>query len=142
MPASDIVHFFPDNATITFSSLLRQDEGVYKCLVVETGNLTTNPLVAGEDGTPILSFGYLMQVICEYSRVRKLNALVTPFTVISWPEAGTCQALFNREVPGTQPGLQEVGAPGRELVQQLTLRKIRFYRLNKQHFCLQMTDLR
>ncbi|KAF1372512.1 hypothetical protein PFLUV_G00266250 [Perca fluviatilis] len=63
MPVSDVVHFSPDNATITFSSLLRDDEGVYKCLVVETGNLTTNPLVAVVGGTPILSFGYLMQVI-------------------------------------------------------------------------------
>ncbi|XP_034719375.1 hemicentin-2-like isoform X2 [Etheostoma cragini] len=62
MTVSNRVHFSPDNTTMTFTSLLREDDGVYKCLVVETGNLTTNPLVALEGGTPILSFGYLMQV--------------------------------------------------------------------------------
>ncbi|KAK5848798.1 hypothetical protein PBY51_008490 [Eleginops maclovinus] len=49
MPASERVRLSPDNTTITFSLLFRADGGLYQCVV-------------GEEGPPILSVGYLMQV--------------------------------------------------------------------------------
>lgn len=66
-----------DNTTMTFSPLLQGDGGVYQCLVLEDGNRTLyyNTLVAVEDGTPILSVGYLMQVNCEYTRLMKITSL-------------------------------------------------------------------
>lgn len=72
MLASERVNFSPDNTTVTFSPLLREDGGVYQCLVLESGNRTVydNTLVEGE--TPVLSVGYLMQVNCEYTRVMKI----------------------------------------------------------------------
>ncbi|KAL7371074.1 hypothetical protein ABVT39_018129 [Epinephelus coioides] len=64
IPASKRVHFSPDNTTITFSSLLPEDGGLYQCLVVEFGNHTVyyNKLLGVKGGTPILSVGYLMEV--------------------------------------------------------------------------------
>ncbi|XP_075932331.1 cell adhesion molecule CEACAM5-like [Anarhichas minor] len=65
MPAYERVHFSPDNTTVTFSFLLREDDGLYQCLVVEGENRTIhdNTLVAiVVGGTPTLSVGYLMQV--------------------------------------------------------------------------------
>jgi len=60
--ADEWVHFSPDNATITFGSLVREDGGLYRCVVVE-----------GEGGVPTRSVGYLMQVNCEYTGVRDLR---------------------------------------------------------------------
>lgn len=55
MPASEGVHFSPDNTTMTFSPLLQTDDGLYQCVVAE-------------GGTPIQSVGYKMQVNCEYTQ--------------------------------------------------------------------------
>ncbi|TNN43307.1 Carcinoembryonic antigen-related cell adhesion molecule 5 [Liparis tanakae] len=52
MPTADEwVHFSRDNATVTFGALVREDDGVYRCVVVEA-----------EGGVPTLSAGYPMQV--------------------------------------------------------------------------------
>ncbi|KAG8005821.1 Mitogen-activated protein kinase 12, partial [Nibea albiflora] len=59
MAASERVHFSPDNTSVNFSPLLREDGGLYQCLVLEGGNST---LVLHESGTPIWSVGYLLQV--------------------------------------------------------------------------------
>lgn len=55
MPASDRVHFTPDNVTMTFGPLLQADDGLYQCVVAEGGPL-------------IQSVGYKMQVNCEYTQ--------------------------------------------------------------------------
>lgn len=66
-----------DNATLTFSRLLKGDRGVYQCLVQEGRNRSFHydTLAVVEGGTPILSVGYLMQVNCEYTRVMKITSL-------------------------------------------------------------------
>ncbi|KAE8281723.1 hypothetical protein D5F01_LYC20723 [Larimichthys crocea] len=60
MAASEQVHFSPDNNSVNFSPLLREDGGLYQCLVLEGGN--SSKLVSRESGTPIQSVGYLLQV--------------------------------------------------------------------------------
>ncbi|XP_037315789.2 hemicentin-2-like [Pungitius pungitius] len=63
--ASDRVQFSPDNTTITFSFLSRDDDGLYQCLVVEGENRTIHDntlVVVVEGGVPTLSVGYLMKV--------------------------------------------------------------------------------
>ncbi|GLD48169.1 hemicentin-2-like protein [Lates japonicus] len=49
IPASERVHFSPDNTEMSFSPLLQTDDGLYQCVVAE-------------GGTPIQSVGYKMQV--------------------------------------------------------------------------------
>lgn len=62
MPASERVHFSPDNTTMTFSPLLQADGGLYQCVVAE-------------GGTPMQSVGYEMQVNCECLRVITVTSL-------------------------------------------------------------------
>nr|XP_040028917.1 hemicentin-2-like [Gasterosteus aculeatus aculeatus] len=65
MLASERVQFSPDNTTITFSFLVREDDGLYQCLVVEGENRTIHDntlVVVVEGGVPNLSVGYLMEV--------------------------------------------------------------------------------
>ncbi|KAM8909216.1 cell adhesion molecule CEACAM5-like isoform 2-T2 [Spinachia spinachia] len=65
MLVSKRVQLSPDNTTITFSFLLREDDGLYQCLVVEGENRTIHDntlVVVVEGGVPTLSVGYLMKV--------------------------------------------------------------------------------
>lgn len=77
MAASEQVHFSPDNNSVNFSPLLREDGGLYQCLVLEGGN--SSKLVSRESGTPIQSVGYLLQVNCEYTRVMKFTLHIVHF---------------------------------------------------------------
>ncbi|KAL3048081.1 hypothetical protein OYC64_006790 [Pagothenia borchgrevinki] len=76
MSARERVHFSPDNTTITFSYLFRADGGVYQCVVVE-------------DGPPILSVGYLMQVNYGPDAVSILNPYGGPVGGLMYAQPGS-----------------------------------------------------
>lgn len=85
MLASERVQFSPDNTTIKFSFLVREDDGLYQCLVVEGENRTIHDntlVVVVEGGVPNLSVGYLMEVNCEYTEVREPNAPADSFPAV------------------------------------------------------------